>query len=138
MDPLSVTASIIAILQLSSKVIGYLNDVKEASKDRARCAIEATNLHSLLTNLRFRLEEGDVSTSWFTAIRGLNTENGPLDQFKEALQLLQDRMIERKSRFGQAVNVLTWKFKKEEIDPILQTMERLKTLVGIALQMDHL
>jgi hypothetical protein len=138
MDPLSVTASIIAILQLSSKVIGYLNDVKEASKDRARCAIEATNLHSLLTNLRFRLEEGDVSTPWFTAIRGLNTENGPLDQFKEALQLLQDRMIERKSRFGQAVNVLTWKFRKEEIDPILQTMERLKTLVGIALQMDHL
>ena len=35
MDPLSVTASIIAILQLTSKVIEYLNDVKDAPKDRA-------------------------------------------------------------------------------------------------------
>lgn len=33
MDPLSVTASIIAVLQLSAKVLGYLNDVKDASED---------------------------------------------------------------------------------------------------------
>ena len=34
-DPLSVTASIITILQLTSGVIEYLNDVKDAPKDRA-------------------------------------------------------------------------------------------------------
>jgi hypothetical protein len=32
MDPLSATASVIAILQLSAKVLAYLNDVKDASK----------------------------------------------------------------------------------------------------------
>ena len=31
-----------------------------------------------------------------------------------------------------------WKFKKEEIASILGRMERLKTLVEVALQMDHL
>jgi hypothetical protein len=36
MDPLSVTASIIAVLQLSAKVLAYLNDVKDASRSRSR------------------------------------------------------------------------------------------------------
>jgi hypothetical protein len=61
MDPLSVTASIIAVLQLSAKVLAYLNDVKDASKDRAQCEIETLNLYSLLLNLRCRLEEGSAS-----------------------------------------------------------------------------
>jgi hypothetical protein len=138
MDPLSVTASIIAILQLSNKVIGYLNDVKDASKDRAKCAIEASNLHSLLTNLRYRLEDEDAGMPWFTAVRALAVENGPLDQFKEALELLQDRITGDTGRLGQLRQTLIWKFKKEELDRILGTMERLKTLVGVALQMDHL
>ena len=35
-------------------------------------------------------------------------------------------------------DTLAWKFKKEEIASILNRMERLKTLVEVALQMDHL
>ena len=68
MDPLSVTASIIAILQLSAEVLTYLNNVKEALKDRAQCAIEASSLYNFLVNLRFRLEEGDVSQPWYTTV----------------------------------------------------------------------
>ncbi|KAK7177936.1 hypothetical protein PSPO01_16015 [Paraphaeosphaeria sporulosa] len=79
MDPLSAAANIIAVLQLSGKVLGYLNDVKDASKDRAKCAVETSNVHSLLINLRFRLEEG--SAPRYTAVRALGVENGPLDQF---------------------------------------------------------
>jgi hypothetical protein len=138
MDPLGVTASIIAILQLSSKVIGYLNDVKDASKERAKCAIEASSLHSLLTNLRFRLEEGDANKPWFTAIRSLATENGPLVQFREVLELLQDKMTGGEGRLGRIREALVWKFKREEIDRIMHPMERLKTLVLTALEMDHL
>jgi hypothetical protein len=137
MDPLSVTASIIAVLQLSAKVLGYLNDVKDASKDRVKCAVEASNLHSLLINLRFRLEEGNVDAPRFTAVRALGVENGPLDQFKQALEALQTQMTDG-GRLQQAGKALVWKFKKEEIAGILVRIERLKTLVGIALQMDHL
>ena len=137
MDPLSVTASIIAVLQLSTKVLGYLNDVKDASKERAKCAVEASSLHSLLLNLRFRLEEGSADKPWYTAVRALAVENGPLDHFKQALGLLQTRMRNggRLKKVGEA---LLWKFKKEEIAGILDRIERLKTLVDIALQMDHL
>ena len=137
MDPTSTAASIIAILQLSSQVLGYLNDVKDASKDRAKCAIEAANLNSLLTALRFRLEEENSNTPWYTAVRVLTTDNGPLDQFKQALEELQEKITGR-GKIGMVGNALVWRFKKEEIASILGRMERLKTLVEVVLQMDHL
>jgi hypothetical protein len=137
MDPLSITASVFAVLQLSAKVLSYLNDVKDASKGHAQCTIEASNLHNLLTNLRFRLEEGYAHELWFNAIQGLAVNNGPLDQFKQVLETLQTRMTDggRIKKLGEA---LIWKFKRDEIDSILAQMERLKTLIGIALQIDHL
>ncbi|KAH8728164.1 ankyrin repeat domain-containing protein [Phaeosphaeriaceae sp. PMI808] len=136
MDPLSVAASIIAILQLSAKVLAYLNDVKDASKGHAQCAIEASNLHNLLTNLRFRLEEGHTHQPWFDAVRALAVENGPLDQFKQALETLQTKITDG-GRLKKIGGALIWKFKKEEVDDILARMERLKTLIEIALRMDH-
>ncbi|KAH5034899.1 hypothetical protein HBI75_092960 [Parastagonospora nodorum] len=136
MDPMSATASVIAILQLSAKVLSYLNDVKDTSKGRVQCAIEASNLHSLLTNLRFRLEDGHGHQPWFSAVQALAVENGPFDQFKQALETLQTK-ITYGGRLKKAREALLWKFKKEEVDAILARMERLKTLVEIALQMDH-
>jgi hypothetical protein len=65
-----------------------MNDVKDASKDHAQCAIEASNLCSLLVNLRYRLEEGGGRQPWYTGVRALEVGNGPLDQFKQALQML--------------------------------------------------
>jgi hypothetical protein len=41
-------------------------------------------------------------------------------------------------RLKKAGKALMWKFKKEEIVGILARMERLKTLVEIALQIDYL
>jgi hypothetical protein len=137
MDPLSVTASIIAVLQLSVKVLAYLNDVKDASKDRAQCEIETLSLYSLLVNLRCRLEEGSASQLWYTAVRALAVGNGPLDQFKQALEMLQAKMTDG-GRLKKAGEALMWKLRKEEIASILARIERLKGLVGVALEMDHL
>ena len=41
-------------------------------------------------------------------------------------------------RLKKAGEALVWMFKKKEIASILGRMERLKILVEIALQMDHL
>ena len=128
MDPLSITASVIAILQLTGEVIKYLSDVADAPKECQQCTIEASNLHNLLINLRYRLEQGQTGDPWFTAIRTLNVENGPLDQYKQALEQLRSKMKTR----------LVWRFSKAEVTGILARMDRLKTLVSIALEMDHL
>ncbi|KAL9025778.1 MAG: hypothetical protein Q9180_007594, partial [Flavoplaca navasiana] len=136
MEPLSVTASIIAVLQLSANVISYLGDVKDAPKDHAQCLIEANNLRNLLLQLTLRVADGDASQTWYNAVRELTVKNGPLDQFKQALETLQAGMTDR-GRLQQFVDRLKWKFKKEDIAMILARMARLKTLTEIALQMDH-
>ena len=51
-DPLSISASIIAILQLSGTVITYLSAVKGASKDRQRLLIEVSAVRGLLSSLK--------------------------------------------------------------------------------------
>jgi hypothetical protein len=135
MDPLSITASVITVLQLSAKVLSYLADVKCASKDRETCELEISNLYSLLIKLRSRLEEGSSGESWYTAVRALGIEHGPLDQFKQALEQLQAK-ITGKGKSQKIRDALIWKFSKEEVRNILDRIERLKTLVNIALQQD--
>ncbi|MCJ1468158.1 hypothetical protein MMC07_006786 [Pseudocyphellaria aurata] len=131
MDPLSVTVSIIAILQLSCKVLGYMHDVKDAPNDRARCGIEASNLNVLLASLILRLEEGSFDEPCYSAVQALGAKSGPLDQFKRALEQLQAKMTDG-GRLKKLTSGLMWRFSKEEITGILARMERLKTLVQIA------
>lgn len=137
MDPLSVTASIIALLQLSAKVLGYLYNVRDAPKARTQCAIEISNLNSLLSKLYDHIEDGDPRQSWYITVQDLAVENGPFDQFKQALETLQSKITDC-GRLKKASEALVWKFKKEDIASILDRIERLKSLVEIALQMDHL
>ena len=137
MDPLSITASIIALLQLTGTVISYLNDIRDASEDQARCAIEASNAFSLLTNLRFRVEGANPEDPWFKAVRALTVENGPLDQFKAALEQLASKVAPI-SGLRKVGEIFVWKFNKSEVTGILSRIERLKLLTQIALEMDHL
>ncbi len=137
MDPLSITASVIAVLQLTGEVIKYLSDVADAPKECQECTIEASNLHNLLINLRYRLEQGQTGDPWFTAIRTLNVENGPLDQYKQALEQLRSK-VDANNGAQKMKTRLVWRFSKAEVTGILAKMDRLKTLVSIALEMDHL
>jgi hypothetical protein len=137
MDPLSVTASVIAIVKLTGEVIKYLSDIKDAPKECQQCTIEACNLQNLLINLRYRLEQGQTGDSWFSAIRTLNVENGPLDQYKQALEQLRSH-VDVSNGVQTMKRRLGWRFSKAEVTGILARMDRLKTLVSIALEMDHL
>lgn len=137
MDPLSVTASVIAVLQLTNEVIQYLNDVKDAPKECQQCVIEASNLLSPLINLRYRAEQAQIAEPWFIQLRELNVKNGPLDQYKNALEQLCSR-VENRGGVQDVKRRLLWKCSKKEVASILARMERLKSLLSIALEMDAL
>ena len=137
MDGLSVAASIIAVLQLTSEVIKYLNDVKDAPKECQQCATEVSHLQRLLINLLYHLNQEKSGDTWYTAVRTLNVEKGPLDQYKQALEQLRSR-VEIQDGIQKVKRRLLWKFSKEEVASILARMERLKSLVSITLEMDHL
>jgi hypothetical protein len=139
MDPLNVTASIIAIVQLTSVIIGYLSDVKDASKDYAQCAIEISNVSNLLVKLIYRLNEASSNDGWYTEVQVLAAANGSIDQYRSALEQLQSKFTPTASSGLKKIgSALTWKFSKEEVTNILTRIERLKSLTQIALEMDHL
>ncbi|KFY39666.1 hypothetical protein V495_05813 [Pseudogymnoascus sp. VKM F-4514 (FW-929)] len=137
MDPLSVAASIIAVVQLTSVVIGCLNSLKDTSKDRLQCVIELTNIRNLLVQLTYRLDEASSDDVWHSEVRALATTNGPFDQYRSALEQLQSKLTSSSSSRTKIGGALSWKFSKEEVTNILTRIERLKSLTQIALGMDH-
>lgn len=138
MDPLSVTASIVAIITLTGSIIGFLNDLKDTSKERAQSAIEISNVYNLLIQLKCRLDEASSNESWFAKVQALAVLNGPIDQYKSALEELQSKFTSSSSRKRKISGALSWKFCKEDFEGILLRIERLKSLIHFALSIDHL
>ncbi|RMZ86707.1 hypothetical protein DV736_g6069, partial [Chaetothyriales sp. CBS 134916] len=135
MDPLSVTASIIAVLQLTSTLTSYIRDVRHATREQRKVAMEASNLNSLLTNLQYRVEDAQSSEPWFNQVRLLAIQGGPLDQFKEMLEKMV-KQIQSSRKRDQIKSSLMWTFTQTEVENALNRMERLKSLIQCALTED--
>ena len=142
MDPLSITSSLITILQLTTTLTGYINDVRHASSEQEKVAVEASNLYGLLTSLRFRVEAVQSDDPWFQQVKMLGIHGGPLDQYKEILESMIGPILSSSSsslsKKSQIKSALTWKFTKSEIENALKRMERLKTYINSALTQDLL
>lgn len=139
MDPLSISASIIAVVTLTSKIAEYLSDVKDASKDRKRFVLEISNVSNLLKNLIYHIEESSAQNEWLMAVKDLATSGGPIDQYKSALEQLDSKLPSAASSGLKKIgSAFTWTFNKEDISTILAGIERLKSLTQIALEIDHL
>lgn len=114
MDLLSATSSLIAVLQLSVKVLAYLDNVKDASKERTQCAVEMLNLCNLLYKLRDHAEKGDANQPWYAAFGTLAAPDGPLDQFKQTLKALETKMT-KGNRLKKAGEALLWKCRRRKL-----------------------
>ena len=134
MEVVGFVAAIAQLIEVTSKAVIYFNNVKDAPKDRARLAREATNLLSLLTDLRYRVEETNSTDPWYNGLRSLGQEGRPLMEFKAAMEHIADKL----APVMNLKRVLRWPFDKKEVEAILSKIERLKTLIGLALQEDHL
>jgi hypothetical protein len=132
MDPLSTTASIIAILELASTLTNYVIDASNANTDQKRLAVEASNLSSLLTTLRFRVEGTRTDDPWYNQVKLLGIKNGPLDQLKDIFETMVGQSSSSRNR-DQIKSALLWKFTKKEVENVLGRMERLKSLINCAL-----
>jgi hypothetical protein len=137
MDGLSGAASVIAVLQLADVVIKYLKDVKDAPKECQQFENEASNLQNLLINLLYHLNQRKTGDIWYTTVRALTIEGGPLDQYRQALTLLHS-WVDIQDGIQRIRLRLLWKFTREEVTNVLAKMERLKSLVSVALELDHL
>lgn len=137
MEVVGFVAVLVQLIDVTSKVVNYFNDVKDAPKDRAKLSRETIGLLALFIDLRYRVEETTSTDPWFTGLRSLGEERGPLMEFKEATEIIAEKLAPT-TGVVKLKRVLRWTLDKKEVDATLARVERLKPLVGLALQKDHL
>jgi hypothetical protein len=137
MDPLSFTASVIALIQLTGTVITLLSTVKDTSKARHQCELEVKNILQLLESLKDRCEGTRSLDPWFADVRQLSSHGDLFDQFEDALKQLQHELEPAKG-LKRAGKTLSWKFNTTDLERIFSVIERLKSRLQIALENDHL
>jgi hypothetical protein len=139
MDPVTavgLAATVCQLIAVVSTVVGYLNNLKEAVKDRGKLAREVTSLLATLTDLRYRIEDTNDSDPWFVGLRSLGVEHGPLDQFKEAMEELAER-LKPATGLNKIAGRLKWPVDQKKIKDVLSKVERLKSSVMLAQQKDQ-
>lgn len=138
MDPLSISASITALLQLTSTVVQYLNGVRGASEERGRVLSELASVNSILFILQEQADQAKQNDEWSSTLQSLNVPEGPLDHFRRALERLSSKLAPSATPLKKLGKAITWPFKKEEIKEILGSIERQKALLVLARQNDHM
>ncbi len=134
MDPLSITASLVALLQISNSIIQYLAELGGATTERLRLLMDLSNTTMLLSMLKDAAQNEDKPGEWRSTLQGLE---GPLKQFKDLLERIAGKLAPAHG-MKKIGKVITWPFKKEELSDMFASLERYKTLLGLAMQNDHM
>ncbi|RYP52862.1 hypothetical protein DL768_002111 [Monosporascus sp. mg162] len=132
MDPLSTTASIIAILQLSSDVVKYIIGATGATKDRRRLREEILACESILLQLQDHADDADEGTKWWEKIKALEGPDTPLYRLGIALQAVMAK-LEPKKGLDKALSALKWPFDEKEVEKLISAMQREKSLLQLAM-----
>lgn len=133
-DPLSISASIVAVVQVSVAVVRYLGDVKDTSHDVDRLRREIGSLQNVLLPALQRLkrsEDGNLAPERLT-----EAQNGPLQELRVMLEGLEKRLAPT-AGLRKARKAVTWPFQKSEIINIVDAIERQKSMFILMLQLDH-
>ena len=139
MDPITIVslgATVAQLIDATSKVIRYINDVKNAPKERGKLAREISNLLPLFTDLRYRIDESNTKDSWFHGLQSLGGKGSPLEAFQSTMEEIATK-LEPSSSVRKLTQTFSWTFDKKEVERLLARIERLKSLIGLALQKDN-
>ncbi|KAK9784357.1 putative NACHT domain-containing protein [Seiridium cardinale] len=132
MDPLSTTASIIAVIQLSTEVVQYISTAKGAFKERRRLRDEIQACGDVLQQIRDEYDESEEGVAWSEKIKTLEARDAPLNRLHAILSTLNSK-LQSNSAASKALAALKWPFQEKEIDRIVAVFEREKSLLAVAL-----
>jgi hypothetical protein len=140
MDPVTgigLVASVAQLIGVVATLVTYVNDVKDAPKERARLAREAAGLLAFLTEFRYGIEESGLEDSRFSGVRLLAREGGPLESFAEDVKVLL-RKLKPATGPRKIAQAIKWPLNRSTVDKMMARIERLKTLISVSRQEDHL
>ncbi|KAF8873561.1 hypothetical protein BD779DRAFT_1476941 [Infundibulicybe gibba] len=141
---MDVFGTVVSAIDLTVKLVGYLQAVKGAKEDRRRLLSEISALGALLQVLHGRLGNSAISGagggfSNRLVIAGIEE---PLRKCEEALRDAVERLERlvlnvsagKSSSFAVKMKDIRWPFRQGEIRTMFDRIERLKSLVSLAFQ----
>lgn len=155
MDPLSVTASVIAIVELTSELISGTRDfyrsVRNAPSEIAELLDELTVFGVVLERLKYLSKQADSAGPSHASANGAAGESQKASRLPTlqamvkvdgSLAVCYDQMLAFKDKLtkdpSKTKRSLKWPFRKEEIAAVVQRLRNLRSVLDTAIASDHL
>ena len=140
MDGFKAAASVIAVIQLSTEAVTFINTATGATKERKRLREEIRACEDILQQIRDEADDSDAATAsdsqnrWSATIAALEAPGAPLGRLAATLSALQTK-LKAKQDGGLAgiITRLKWPFSEKEVEKIIAAIEREKSLLSLAL-----
>ena len=131
-------ASVLQLIGAAGKAIKYINDIKNAPRERFRLVQELNSLYGILIELESRVDEAKINgdDEWLSGLNSLTVKFGPIEQLGAALNSIVDK-VKLASKIKTVGRTLIWPFAKKEIAEILEQIDRQKSTINFALQGDQ-
>jgi len=133
MEGIGLAASISNLLELSKNVIECMKDVYEATQEKQMLVQEVIGTRDVLAKLdRYSKED-----KWKQTFEALTRRQGTIEQLSNVFKRMEAKLKPPRGKWSKAANALIWPFAKGEVAILLTRIERMKTLLNLALQNEH-
>lgn len=141
MDPLGTAASLLAVIKVTGGVVKYIASAAGATAARRKLREEVMACERVLQELLFESSDFDGGEKWKDTVDTLEAPGGPLGRLMIALGAVETKLQPEAASSGKIRNSLglsrlTWPFSEKEVQQILETIEREKSLLMLALEND--
>lgn len=132
MDPLSITASLVGVIDAALRttfaLVKYARDTKNASSDRRMLAEETLFLSKLLQRLRDRAQAARHDETWLADHKEIVRQfEAAYDDLAMTLKFdVVTGKINEESRSRAARTMAKWSFSKSEVYSLLERVTRLQ------------
>ncbi len=137
MEAVGFASALSSLIELVGTVGSFVKDVIKSPRDRAKFKSECEATRVMLEDLMDMVaEESEGTALGLRSVCKLAEKGGGFDALTECLQEIQT-MLPRPGRFEEFLQRGTWFLDKKDMAEALLRMERVKSLIDIALGMDH-
>ena len=124
-------SALVTLVDVTAKVVQYVNTAKNAPKETVELATEAANNLHLLLRLKQRVEGSRTSQSWKITVD--ETVGNQIVQVERALADLAKELKLDAKGLKKLGNQMLWPIHKGKLKDIAERVQRLNFLVGLAL-----
>ena len=138
-EALAVAASIIAIIQISDRVISlcgqFMGRVRGHEREVAQMITTITSLKGFLEFIQ-KFVENEANASQLPLLSSLMHPNGLLKTCTTLLEDMEAKMRPPKRDYNGILKTITWPWKWDDIARALEIIEKQKTLILLSMQGD--